>query len=214
MMKKRKLKKFVLPTFYVMIIVALFASIAMLGTSLQNIVDYSDEDLSVSTVNDEATPVISTEEEEEGSFIKPYTSEKVKLAKSYYDMKDEEQKQQNSLIFYGNTYLQNTGVLYSSDEVFDVLSVYDGEVSRIDSDEILGNVVEITHNNNLKTIYYSLSEINVKEQDKVSKGDIIAKSGDNGLESVSDNSLLFEVYYNGKAINPEEFYNMNIKDLG
>ena len=214
MMKKRKLKKFVLPTFYVMIIVALFASIAMLGTSLQNIVDYSDEDLSVSTVNDEATPVISTEEEEEGSFIKLYTSEKVKLAKSYYDMKDEEQKQQNSLIFYGNTYLQNTGVLYSSDEVFDVLSVYDGEVSRIDSDEILGNVVEITHNNNLKTIYYSLSEINVKEQDKVSKGDIIAKSGDNGLESVSDNSLLFEVYYNGKAINPEEFYNMNIKDLG
>ena len=213
MMKKRKLKNFVIPTFYVLIIGALFASIAILGSSLQNSIDYSDEDLSVSTIKDDATPVVSTEEETNDGFIKPYTNEAVKLTKSFYDMKDDEEKQQNSLIFYGNTYLQNTGILYSLDEVFDVVSVYDGEVSRIDTDDILGNVVEITHNNNLKTVYYSLSEVNVKEKDKVSKGDIIGKSGDNALEQVSENSLLFEVYYNGKSINPEQFYNMSIKDL-
>ena len=116
-------------------------------------------------------------------------------------------------MYYEHTYLQNSGILYSAPEVFDIVSAYDGTVTNIDQDEILGNVVEITHNPNLKTVYYSLGEISVKKDDVITSGSIIGKSGDNLLDDESENCLLFEVYYNGNTINPEEFYTMNINDL-
>ena len=111
------------------------------------------------------------------------------------------------------TYLQNSGILYSANEAFDVVSVYDGTVTNVSEDEILGNVVEITHNTNLKTVYYSLGEITVKKGDDLTAGTIIGKSGDNLLDDETENCLLFEVYYNGNTIDPEEFYTMNINDL-
>ena len=215
-MKKRKLKGYVLPTVYVLVIAVLFISVSFLGNALQKELQY--QDLSTDVLDDDVTPVIKEEETStdvttESKIVKPFTSTSVGISKSYYDMTDDEETQQNSLVYYEQTYLQNSGVLYSSDEVFDVLATYDGTVTNVSTDEILGNVVEITHNPNLKTVYYSLGEVTVKKDDVVNCGDIIGKSGDNLLEGEKDNSLLVEVYYNGNTIDPEDFYNMNIKDL-
>ena len=214
-MNKRKLKGFVLPTVYIMVIGILFISISFIGSELQSKVKY-DDNLSVNALEDDVTPVIKNEEETnttDKKIVKPFTSTAVSISKSYYDMQDDEKTQQNSLVYYENTYLQNSGVLYSSKEAFDILSVYDGTVTNISEDEILGNVVEITHNPNLKTIYYSLGEILVKKDDVINSGTIIGKSGSNLLDEEQDNCLLFEVYYNGNTIDPEDFYNMNINEL-
>lgn len=208
-MKGRKLKAFVLPSLYVLVIGALFISIAFLGNVLQK--NINDNNMAVSAIKDVTVPVTSTPEETK--IYKPYTSDAVSVSKSYYDMKDEETKQQQSLVYYENTYLQNSGILYSSDSEFEVFSVLDGTVTKVASDEILGNVLEITHNNNLKTVYYSLGEVLVKENDNILGQTVIAKSGNNSLENEKDNCLLFEVYYNGEAMNPEDFYNMNINEL-
>lgn len=215
-MKKRKLKGYVLPTVYVLVIAVLFISVSFLGNALQKELQY--QDLSTDVLDDDVTPVIKeeetpTDETTESKIVKPFTSTSVGISKSYYDMTDDEATQQNSLVYYEQTYLQNSGVLYSSDEVFDVLATYDGTVTNVSTDEILGNVVEITHNPNLKTVYYSLGEVTVKKDDILKSGDIIGKSGDNLLEGEKDNSLLVEVYYNGNTIDPEDFYNMNIEDL-
>ena len=213
-MKKRKLKGFVLPTVYILVIGVLFISIPFLGNTLQSQINY-DEDLSVNALQEEdATPVIKNEEEvKESKIVKPFTSEKVSVSKSYYSKEDDEKTQQNSLVYYEQTYLQNSGILYSADETFDIINVYDGTVTNVSKDEILGNVVEITHNPNLKTVYYSLGEIAVAKDDVITGGTIIGKSGDNLLDDEKDNCLLFEVYYNGNAIDPEEFYSMDITKL-
>ena len=215
-MKKRKLKGYVLPTVYVLVIAVLFISVSFLGSALQKELQY--QDLSTDVLDDDVTPVIKEEETPtdvttESKIVKPFTSTSVGISKSYYDMTDDEATQENSLVYYEQTYLQNSGVLYSSDEVFDVLATFDGTVTNVSTDEILGSVVEITHNPNLKTVYYSLGEVTVKKDDVVNCGDIIGKSGDNLLEGEKDNSLLVEVYYNGNTIDPEDFYNMNIEDL-
>ena len=216
-MKKRKLKGYVLPTVYVLVIAVLFISVSFLGSALQKELQY--QDLATDVLDDNVTPVIKEEEKTEteitteSKIVKPFTATSVGISKSYYDMMDDEATQENSLVYYEQTYLQNSGVLYSSDEVFDVLATYDGTITNVSTDEILGNVVEITHNPNLKTVYYSLGEVTVKKDDVVKSGDIIGKSGDNLLEGEKDNSLLVEVYYNGNTIDPEDFYNMNIKDL-
>ena len=212
-MKKRKLKGFVLPTVYVLVIGILFISISFLGSALQNQISYS-EDLSVSALEEDVTPVIKNEEDiSNKAIIKPFNSEKVNISKSYYSKDDDETTQQSSLVYYEQTYLQNSGILYSSNETFDVLSAYDGTVTNVSKDEILGNFVEITHNPNLKTVYYSLGEVNVKKDDAITAGAIIGKSGDNLLDGELENCLLFEVYYNGNTIDPETFYTMNIEDL-
>ena len=208
-MKKRKLKSFVLPSLYVMIIGILFVSVAFLGATLQDKEDYGD--MAVSAIKDITIPVVSTETT--GTIVKPYVADNVNISKSFYDMKDDEKKQQQSLVYYENTYLQNSGTLYSSDEEFEIFAVTDGTVTKVSKDEILGNVVEITHNNNLKSVYYSLSDVYVKENDAVATSTVLGKSGDNGLENEKENCLLFEVYYNGVAMDPEDFYNMNLNDL-
>lgn len=210
-MKTKKLKKFVLPTVYVMVIGVLFISISFLGNILQSKVEYGN--MAVSALKDNVTPVGKTDNVVESRIERPYVSSNVSISKSFYDMTDDEAKQQNSLVYYENTYLQNSGVLYSSTSAFDVICAIDGKVTNVSKDEILGNFVEITHNPNLKTIYYSLSEVQVKKDDTVMSGDVLGKSGDNSLNGETENCLLFEVYHNGTAIDPEDFYNMSIEDL-
>lgn len=210
-MKTKRLKKFVLPTVYVMVIGVLFISISFLGNILQSKVEYGN--MAVSALKDNVTPVGKTDNVVESRIERPYVSSNVSISKSFYDMTDDEAKQQNSLVYYENTYLQNSGVLYSSTSAFDVICAIDGKVTNVSKDEILGNFVEITHNPNLETIYYSLSEVQVKKDDTVMSGDVLGKSGDNSLNGETENCLLFEVYHNGTAIDPEDFYNMSIEDL-
>lgn len=210
-MKTKKLKNYVLPTIYVMVIGVLFISISFLGNVLQNKIEYGN--MAVSALKDNVTPVIKNHDVYESKIERPYVSSNVAISKSFYDMSDDDTKQQNSLVYYENTYLQNSGVLYSSTSAFDVVSAFDGTVTNVSKDEILGNYVEITHNPNLKTIYYSLGEVTVKKDDTVVSGDVLGKSGDNSLNGESENCLLFEVYHNGTAIDPEDFYNMSIEDL-
>lgn len=210
-MKTKRLKKFVLTTVYVMVIGVLFISISFLGNILQSKVKYGN--MAVSALKDNVTPVGKTDNVVESRIERPYVSSNVSISKSFYDMTDDEAKQQNSLVYYENTYLQNSGVLYSSTSAFDVICAIDGKVTNVSKDEILGNFVEITHNPNLKTIYYSLSEVQVKKDDTVMSGDVLGKSGDNSLNGETENCLLFEVYHNGTAIDPEDFYNMSIEDL-
>ncbi len=210
-MKTKRLRKFVLPTVYVMVIGVLFVSISILGNVLQSQMEY--DNMAVSALKDNVTPVIKKDDTPVSKIEKPFVSTNVAISKSFYDMTDEASKQQNSLVYYENTYLQNSGVLYSSQDAFEVLSSFDGTVTNVATDDILGNYVEITHNPNLKTVYYSLSDVQVKKDDVVVSGDVIGKSGDNKLNGETENCLLFEVYHNGAAIDPEDFYNMNIEDL-
>ena len=109
--------------------------------------------------------------------------------------------------------MPNTGVLYESDEDFDVIAVLDGTVKDIKTDEILGTYLTLSHNDKLETVYYSLKDVKVNIGDNVKKGDIIATSGTTKLQTAKKQTLLFEVYYNGNLMNPLEFYEKNINEL-
>ena len=41
--------------------------------------------------------------------------------------------------------MPNTGILYSSNESFDVISVLDGKVEDVKTDNLIGNIVTIKH---------------------------------------------------------------------
>ena len=158
-------------------------------------------------ITDKTYPVL--EEVTENKPLKPYIEETVGKNKDYYRKDDDEETQKNSLIYYEKTYMPSTGIMYSSDEVFDIYAVLDGEVSATGDDNILGKYIEITHDNGYKSTYYSMSETNVTKGDKVTKGDVIGLSGSNKTEGSLKNNLLFETYKDGYLIDPEDFYNTN-----
>lgn len=213
-MGKRKLKGYVIPT----LTITLFAFIAMAIFMISEIYQpetlenkNDNQDYVVSPIPDNNdTPVVS---EVELKVVKPYNNESVRVAKGFYDKDASVEDQQNALIYYEKTYMQNTGVLYESDETFDVLAVLDGTVKEVKEDELLGKVVIVEHDNNITSVYYSLDEVYVNVGDTVTQNMPIAKSGKNKINNTKDNNLLFEVYVEGKLTNPETFYEMKLDVL-
>ena len=215
-MKKRKLKKFVLPTLYLMILGIMAASITFLSKNLLDTTVEEDEyyNYSMSVFNDEEEPTTETEETPEDVKVsQPYTNDKVSIAKEYYDTTGSTETQEKALIYYGGTYMPNTGILYESDEAFDVVAIMDGTVKDIKEDEILGTVMTIENSSKLTTIYYTLGETKVSVGDTVTQNEVIATSGTSSLETAKQNTLLYETYVDGISTNPTTIIEKSISEL-
>ena len=193
-------------------VVLCFALVCFIGYAVVNTLNYneiSDEDLvyvSYEVLTDNVMPVLK---EETSDIIRPYTDENVKIGKSYYDYQKEEQDQEEAIIYYENTYIQNTGVDYTLKEEFDVVAINDGTVISVAEDDIVGKIIKIKHSNNMISVYQSLGNIEVKENDQVTKGQVIAKSGTNSIGSDLGNHLHFELYKDSILVNPEDIFSQS-----
>lgn len=144
------------------------------------------------------------------TLVKPYTNASVEITVNYYD--DSEENHEKSIIVADNLYLQNVGILYTAEVKFDVLCVLDGYVSNVGSNEVIGNYVEITHVNDIVSLYQVLDEIVVTKGTYVKQGDKIGASG-NSKVLKGENLLLFELTINEKNVNPEKYYNKSIEEI-
>ena len=102
--------------------------------------------------------------------------------------------------------------MYKSNESFDIVNILDGTVVDVKKDEVLGNVVEVKHSNNLISTYEGLSTVNVKKDQLLKQGDVIGKSGKLELGESLENSLLFELIKDGKYVNPLNYLDKKISD--
>ena len=216
-MTKRKLKPFVVPVLYGLFIIAILFSIYMVqliaGKSMfkdnsnpDNTTNYVDGEIINSN---EQIPVINNST----VILKPYTASDIKVVKDFYDYNAEADKQKEAIIYYENTYMQNSGVDFKNDDTFDVVSILDGEVSSVKNDEILGNVVEVKHTNDIISVYQSLADVMVNEGDNIVAGQIIGKSGESNINKDMGKHLHFELYYKGALVNPLEYFDKNVEDL-
>ena len=216
MKKKIKIKKNVLPVIYVSLIALLVGATFITYSSL-NVAEEPEEINYVSnSILSNDTPVVSTDKDikkDEKTIIKPYSNEKIKIGKYYYDYKADASNQQNSIIYYENSYIQNSGVDYILDEKFDIVSIYDGSVIKVEENELVGKTIEIKHDNNLISVYQGLSDIKLKQGDTVKQGDIIGKSGTSKINKEFGNHLHFEIYFNGQVINPEDTYGKTLDKI-
>ena len=207
-MESRRIKKSAVYAIYSIGIIALIGTIYLIETSIakDSFKENDDNYGYVSkTIFDETVPVMN--EANGVQLLRPYTDEKVKIVKNYYDYKGEEETQKNSIFFHEDTYMQSTGVSYGGVDDFDVVAVLDGTVTSVREDELLGTIVEIKHNNNLTSVYQSLKDVSVKKDDKVSQGQPIAKAGTSNIDTSLKNHVYFELIQDGKVINPEEQFN-------
>lgn len=204
---KRKFRVKTVPLLItILALVPLLTIFLIKRTSLTN--KQPEEDLVTEETISDSLPVINTT----NKMINPYTDKNVKIGKTYYDYKGEEKNQENSITVHDNTYMQNTGIDFISNQIFDVVSVQDGTVINVKEDNLLGKVVEIKHESGLISSYQSLSEISVKKGETITQGQIIGKSGTNELDKESGNHLHFEIYKDGTSVNPENYLNKEINN--
>ena len=211
-MKKYRFKKSAVYVMYGLGF-ALLIGILVLTDSYLTVDDLKepDYDYVTETVLDEEddVPVVNTNT----LIIKPYSDQNVKILKNYYDYTAAKEQQENSILYYESTYMQNSAIAYGGVDSFDVVSILDGKVISIKEDELLGNIVEIEHDNKVISVYQSISEVIVKENQAVKQGEVIAKSGESNLNKSLNSHLLFELIIDSKIVNPEEYYNKNINEL-
>ncbi len=216
-MKKRKLKGYVLPTIYFVILGIMVVSITFLSQSLLEKQQQNDEDYKYSTSVFEESENDPTNSEgnttNEIKIVRPYTSDKVTVTKEFYNKDESVENQEKALIFYENTYMPNTGILYGSDEKFDVIAILNGTVKEIKEDEILGQMITIECDNKITAVYYTLGEIKVSEGQQITQNQVIATSGTSNIDSSKAESLLFEIYIDGVLTNPNNLFDKNISEI-
>lgn len=207
----KKLKRIIFPSIYLLALGIIVICIYIVGESMSNYLEKNKEvDYTKKEVFEQKEPVMA----EETKIIKPYKDENVKIGKTFYDYQADATEQEKSIIFYENTYMQNSGVDYTNDKDFEVISVLDGEVIDVKTDKVLGNIVEIKHENDLITVYQGLGKVNVKKEDKVVQGQSLGLSGTTELNPDYKSYLHFEVFHKGELLNPESLYNLNLEELG
>lgn len=211
-MKKRVLRKWVVYGVYALTFLSVFSSIYFIEKTLapENTFNNEEDYIYVSkTIFDNEIPVVASGVQ----IIRPYKATDIEVAKNYYDYKADADEQKKSLLYYEDTYLQNSGVEYKGSDNFDVVSILNGTVISIKNDNILGNVVQIRHDNDMISVYQSLSDVKVTENQEVKQGDIIGKSGTNNISKDLGDHLHFELIIDGQNVNPEEYYNKSLSEI-
>ena len=209
-----KVSKFLLPTIYIGIIGVMVMSVVLVLSGIQSFLNESPlyQYTLDGVFSENIVPVVKEQNNVE-NVIRPYLSDKVKVGRYFYDYESDNTKQEQSLILYGDTYMQNNGVDYVSNDKFDVVSILKGEVISIEDSEIYGKILKIKHNDNLISVYSNIKDVLVSVGYTASQGEIIASSDKSKIDNGDNSMLHFEIYYKGNAVDPESLYTMSVSEL-
>lgn len=141
--------------------------------------------------------------------------DQAEIVTKFYDYNADEEDQENGLVVHGNHIYQSTGIdiVAADGESFDVLASLSGTVVEVKPDPILGNVVILSHAQDVMTYYASLGEVLVKEGDKVKQGEVIGNAGKNDFGKDNGFHVHFEIRKDNEKFNPEMFFNQPISKL-
>jgi len=105
-------------------------------------------------------------------------------------------------------YRTHKGIDFLTTETAEVKACYDGTVESVEKTFYEGNIIVIKHNDELFTIYKSLSDdVLVEEGYNVSKGEVIGYTSTTmSNECLEGNHLHLEVEYQGNIVDPTVFF--------
>ena len=148
-MNKAKLKKITVPAIYLVALLVFGTSMYLVQKVVNKQTFETNEDMEYvdkEIVNDNIyVPVVV----QTNIITRPYFNGEVTINKKFYDYNKTPEEQENSIIFYENTYMQNSGVSYKFKDPFEVVSILDGTVIEVTNNEILGTTIKIRHNNEI-----------------------------------------------------------------
>jgi stage II sporulation protein Q len=133
----------------------------------------------------------------------------------FYDDNANEQDQEAALVVYKNQYHPNTGIdiKVNDNEAFDVLAALSGTVTKVEEDALLGNVIEVKHEDNIITRYSSIKDMKVAIGDEIEQGQAIATAGQSQFNEEAGVHVHFEIRKDGMPVNPENYVNKPFSEL-
>lgn len=198
-------------------IAAMLLSLVVWYQNIGNQVDEAQdeeisEDYSPIEHDQEAKPVV---DQQEVIQMPVENKDQAEIVTKYYDYDADQEEQENALVVFNNRYYQSKGIdIASADgETFDVQASLSGTVTEVKEDPLLGNVVTLTHENDVTTHYASLGEVDVSADDEVEQGDVLGTAGENVFGKDNGTHLHFEIRKDGQDVNPEEFFNQPVSAL-
>src|SRR5690625_364337 len=211
-------KKWFFPALYTVITSFLLTGVVWYQNAQSNLIEGLDEDIEETDsyqpnpFDEEAESVLQQDE-----VIKMPVSEEVQteIVTKFYDYNAEQEDQEKGLTLYNNRYYQSTGVdIASSDgETFDVVASLSGTVTEVKEDPLLGNVVVMSHGEEVSTYYASLGEVEVEPGADLEQGEQIGTAGKNLFSEESGIHVHFEIRKGETELNPEDFFNEPLSAL-
>jgi len=210
-------KKWFFPAVY-LTIAALLLSVVVWYQNMDNQVPDAQEDSEMSgeynpsEFDEDAEAVL---DQQEVIKMPVQDKEQAEIVTKFYDYNAEQDEQENGLVLYNNRYYQSTGIDIASaeGEAFDVVASLSGTVTEVKEDPLLGNVVVVSHENDVMTYYASLNEVEVKADSEVKQGDAIGTAGKNLFGKDNGTHVHFELRKDGIEVDPESFFNQPVSEL-
>src|SRR5699024_8615216 len=210
-------KKWFFPALYIAIVAFLLTGVVWYQNAQSNMLEGMDEidetdSFDSSPFDEEAESVLQQQE-----VIKMPVSDEVQteIVTKFYDYNGEQEDQEKGLTLYNNRYYQSTGVDIASSEgeTFDVVASLSGTVTEVKEDPLLGNVVVMSHGDEITTYYASLGEVAVEPGAEVNQGDQLGTAGKNLFSEESGIHVHFEIRKGETEVNPEDFFNEPLTKL-
>ncbi len=98
----------------------------------------------------------------------------------------------------------HNGMDFTAKKGTDVFATGDATVKKARRSRGFGNLIILDHGFGYETYYAHLSAFEVREGQKVKRGEVIGKVGNTGLSTGAH--LHYEVHKNGKVVNPINYY--------
>jgi stage II sporulation protein Q len=207
-------KRWVFPAIYIASAAIILTAVLWFQGS-DNATDKYDYESSDLTGKKNDTPAIEVNTAFENLKMPVENPMETTVKMEFYDFNASEEKREAALVVYNNTYTPHTGVDFSSKdgETFNVTAALSGEVTRVQEDATLGNVIEIEHDKGIVTQYQSVKDVKVEVGDKVKQGQVIAMAGQSLFNEEAGIHVHFEVRKDGVAVNPTAYFNKPVSDL-
>jgi len=141
--------------------------------------------------------------------------DQAEIVTKFFDYNAEQEDRENALVLYNNRFYQSTGVdiAAANAETFDVVAALSGTVEEVKEDPLLGNVVVLSHGDDVKTYYASLGEVSVTAGSEIGQGEKVGTAGKNLFGKDSGTHVHFEIRKDGKEVNPESYFNQPVSSL-
>lgn len=207
-------KRWVLPALYLAAAALVISAVLMLQNGNDTAapetgMDSDDMLQNEQPFGEEALPVTSMSERVQMPFENEHD---MNIVGYFYDVHATAEEQQEALVYYNNEYYPNKGMDFAhvDGESFTVVAALSGTVVRAEKDELLGYIVEISHEDDVVTHYHSLENISVEQGDTIQQGEVLGEAGRNLYNKDAGIHVHFEIRQNDVAMNPNDVFDQPI----
>ena len=216
---KEKIKRFLIDKkellMFIAVVLVVFGTVITIAT-----LALREKPVVQNPTPEETAPVIEPTPEKTApvvvikTFALPISGEH-EVVRTYFDQTMSNEQLASAIISNGSYMLESKGMSYSKPDnsVFDVLAIYDGKVVNVLDDELYGITVTVKHSEDVYSVYSSLSDVSLKINDTISKGEVIGKASTSVLDEEAKVHVHLEILVKGNYVNPLNVYGKELNDL-